>query len=501
MQYKKPIVLINPPVAEIPKSQIFVTTIPLGLAYIAAYLIKNGLNVKLIDALGLAIDKSSDWKHGTRLRGLTVEEVIASIPKESDFICISANFTPQHSVYLAMIAGLKNAFPEKKIVLGGNEATANYERYLQEGADYVVIGETEVSLLKVLRAAIEKKGSDALGSIDGIAYTKNGKTVCNPKKSFIKNLDELPFPARHLFPLENYWKAKCSHGPVNKRFTPIISSRGCPFNCSYCSSSVFWGRHWTARSPENFVKEMQECVEKYGITEFEIEDDNLTLDIGRAKKIFNLIGEKKLNITWTTPNGVRPENLDRETLALMQRSGCVLLVLAPESGSQRILREVYNKRIDLENIASVVKDCSSLGIKTTAFFVVGLPVETEEDREKTRAYIKRLAKLGLDEAGIFPCMPYPNTEIRKRYFDENTKGIDDLIIGAVPAWYPNHAAVESYIKELYFRFLLYKTVYHPVRVVKSLASVLLNRQSLKMEREIIRRRKNLFKRFFGGLLD
>jgi len=491
MQNKKQIVLINPPIAEIPKSQIFVTTIPLGLAYLAAQLIKNKFEVKVIDGLGLALNKRTDWQN-LKLRGLTIKEIIAKIPKDTEFICMSANFTPQHKLYLDLVKSLRKNFPKSKIILGGNEATVNYSRYLEGGADYCIMGEAEETLLKLVNAIVEKKAKGIEG-LDGIAFKKAGKRKFKPKTSFIKDLDKLAFPARHLFPLENYWKAKSSHGPVNKRFTPIISSRGCPFDCSFCSSAVFWQRQWNSRSPENFVKEMQECIDKFGITEFEIEDDNLTLKLDRAKKIFNLIIEKNLNITWTTPNGVRSEKLDRKTLALMKKSGCVLLVLAPESGSQRILKEVYNKSIDLENIAKVAKDCYDLGIKTTAFFVVGLPVETEQDRNETRAYVKRLARIGVDEIGAFPCMPYPRTEVRKKYFNENTPGIDNLTIGDVPEWYPNHKAVQSYVKELYLTFLLYKTIFHPIKMMKSLVGILSNKQSLKIEREIIRRKNNFFK--------
>ncbi len=490
MEYNKPIVLINPPVAEIQKSQIFVTTIPLGIAYLAAHLIKHGFKVKVIDALGLAIEKRNDWKHGLKLRGLTIEEIVGRIPDESELICISTNFTTQHMVYADLVSKLRKFFPDKRIVLGGNEATANFERYLLLGADYSIFGEAESSLLK-LANALSQKNTKLISGIDGIAFKEKGRIVCREKKSFIKNLDKLVFPARHLFPLENYWKAKCSHGPVNKRFTPIVSSRGCPYDCSYCSSSVFWGRHWTARSPESFVKEMQECIEKYGITEFEIEDDNLTLDIERAKKIFRLIVEKKLGITWTTPNGVRPENLDLETLKLMKESGCVQIVLAPESGSQRVLKHIYNKRIDLHNIAHVVKDCNTLGIKTMAFFVVGLPVETKEDQEQTKTYLKSLVKLGLDEVGVFPCMPYPNTEVRRKYFSEDIKGIDDLTIGDVPKWYPNSREVNAYVKRLYLLFFLYKVLYQPGKTAKVFLNLLSNKQSLKIEREAMRRKKNL----------
>ncbi len=497
MTYKKPIILINPPLVSLPGNPTFWCVLPLGLAYLASYLIKSGFNVKVIDALGLGMDKKSDWKDGSKIHGLTIKEIVASIPSESDFIGITTNFTSQHSIYSILISTLKNVFPEKKIIIGGNEATANYKRYLRFGADYVVLGEAEVTLLKLLHTLLKKNGSKNLDKIDGLAYKDKRKIVCNPKKNFIKNLDMLPFPARHLFPLENYWKAKRSQGPVNKRFTEIISSRGCPFNCFFCSSSVFWQRNWRARRPENFVEEIEECVEKYGITEFQIEDDNLTLDKQRAKKIFELIIKKDLKISWSTPNGIRPENLNREMLKLMKRSGCVLLAFAPESGSQRILKEVYNKRIDLNKITSLVKDCNDLGIKTSAFFVVGLPIETEEDKRQTRAYIKKLAKAGLDEIGAFACLPYPNTEIRRRYFDENMPGIDDVTSG-VPSWYPNADAVYSYVKELYIRSILYKTIYHPAKMIRSMINILLNRQTLKTEREIIRRKKEFFNRFLGA---
>jgi magnesium-protoporphyrin IX monomethyl ester (oxidative) cyclase len=322
----------------------------------------------------------------------------------------------------------------------------------------------------------------ALTEISGLAFYHNGELICNSKK-YIKNLDLLPFPARGLIPLENYWKIKKSHGPTTAKHTPIITSRGCPYNCSFCSSSLFWNRLWRARSVENVIDEIRHCIEDFGITEFEFEDDNLTLNPKRAKTIFREIINRGFKITWSAPNGLNSENLDEEMLTLMKDSGCVHIAVAPESGSQRILKDIYKKKVDLDKIKCIVRKCNKIGIKTAGFFVVGTPVETKDDRILTRRYIAELAKCGLDEVGIFPCVPYPGTEIRNLYELKNIN--EEIIIGDIPEWYPNYKAVDKYIKNLYLTFIINKLLYHPKKILFSIKNILTGRQELKMERVVI----------------
>jgi anaerobic magnesium-protoporphyrin IX monomethyl ester cyclase len=342
-----------------------------------------------------------------------------------------------------------------------------------------VLGEGEETTLKLLKSL---KKRQKLRTIDGLAYYSNKKLMVK-KQKYIKDIDKLPFPARDMLPLQNYWKAKKSHGPVTSRFTSIVTSRGCPFNCSFCSSTIFWGGVWRKRNVDSVITELRECVERYGIDEFEFEDDNMTLDVERAKMLFRAIIESGLKIRWSTPNGIRSDFVDEEMLLLMKKSGCNHLTFAPESGSKRILREVYGKTIDLEKIKTLVKKSSDLGIKTACFFVVGTPAENQDDRLQTKRYIAELARLGLDEIGVFPCVPYPGTRIRALYDIRGLK--EELIIGDIPQWYPNYRSVTKYIRSLYMLFMLNKMVYHPEKLLRSVKNIFSGKQELKMERAII----------------
>lgn len=479
------IIIINPPCLDRRSNYTSAATMPLGIAYLAAYLKKNGIDVKIIDALGEAIDRIRRYDDKFDIIGLGFDEIVRRVDHDTDVIGISANFSVQQRLLLNLLRTLKNAFPKTTIIVGGNEATINYKLYLDNGADFIVLGEGEKTTLKLIRNLNRKK---QLLKTNGLAFYYKGRLVRN-KNKYIKNLDSLPFPARDMFPLENYWKNKKSHGPVIKRFTSIITSRGCPYNCSFCSSTLFWGGIWRKRSIDSVIEEIKQCIDNFGIREFEFEDDNMTLDTERAKELFQKIIAHNLNIRWTTPNGIRSEHVDDEMIVLMKKSGCVHLTFAPESGSQRILKDVYKKNVNLEKIKHLVKKCNDVDIKTACFFVVGTPVEREEDRHQTQHYLIELTRCGLDEIGIFPCVPYPGTRIRNLYKIENLK--EDLIIGDIPKWYPNYKAINKYIKNLYFNFFINKVIYHPEKIISNIKNIMTGRQELKTERSII----SLFSRF------
>lgn len=480
---KKPhITIINPPIVE--KATI-ATTIPLGIIYLAGYARDKGIDVSLIDGLGEKIFQRNFWKDNLYYIGMSFDEIINRINHETDFICLSANFTLQRKLHLEIIKRIRKKFPRVKIIVGGNDSTLHPEEYLNDEVDFAILGEGENTLYELVSRLTD--GGDYT-QIDGLAYReKDGAIKTNPKTKFIENLDEVPFPARDLLPLENYWKKKISHGPIKEKYTPIASSRGCPLNCAYCSSIVFWQRKWRARSPKNFVDEVEECVNKYGITEFEIEDDVFSFNMQRAVDICDEIIRRGLGskIKWSTPNGIRPENMNREVLATFKKAGCKYLVFAPESGSQRLLREVYNKFINLDLIADLVGVCHDLKIRCAAFIIIGLPVQTDEDYRLTKEYIQRLARQGLDEIIVFPMWPYPNTPITKKYFKDYNETLEEDDAGSLPSWYPNRGRVAEKLREMYLAFYRAKLFSHPIKCMGMVKNVITFKQETKTERIVI----------------
>ena len=485
------VALINPSLMDKDFNYTSVVTIPLGLGYLASYLRSKGVVVEFIDGLGEDIHnvrKSGDYY----LQGLSITEIIRRIPFDVDLIGINASFTRLRSRYSVLFDAIRRVFPDVPLVIGGSEATIDYEHYLGNGIDFVILGEGEHSLHEL---CLVLKNEMDIEDVDGIAYKKGGVVVVQEKTRFIQDLDSLPFPARDLINLEAYWSLKSAHSPVNNKSTPIMSSRGCPFDCTFCSSSVFWKRSWRARSAKNVVDEIEHCYYEYGIRDFEFEDDNLTLDKGRAESICLEIIQRKLSINWTTPDGIRPEKVDYELLKLMQRSGCKHIVLSPESASERVRKEIYHKDIDVEHIKKIVGWSYELGIKTAVFFVVGVPTTSRVEDLLNKEYIIEIAKLGADEIGVFPCMPYPATKIREIYYKGIDIGTDDLIPGIMPEWYPDRKYLAKYIRNLYITFLVTKIFYHPFKSLAVFKNLVLGRQELKIERALNGFFKNIVKRW------
>jgi len=491
---KTHVTIINPPIVE--KATI-ATTIPLGVAYLAGYVRGKGMEVDLIDALGEKIFQRNFWEEkNINYIGMSFDEMVDRINPDTDFICLSANFSLQEKMHLEIIKGVRKRFPDKVLIVGGNDSTLHPEVYLKNNVDFAILGEGENTLYSVISKVTA--GED-YSTIDGVAYKeKDGTIKKNPKTVFIQNLDEVPFPARDLLPLENYWKKKFSHGPIKEKYTPIASSRGCPLNCAYCSSIVFWQRKWRARSPMNFVDELEECFNRYGITEFEFEDDVFSFNMQRAVDICNEIIRRGLGkkIKWSTPNGIRPEKMNRDVLKTFKEAGCKYLVFAPESGSQRLLREVYNKFIDLDLIAELVGICHEIKIRVAAFIIVGLPAQTDEDYRLTKSYIQRLAKQGLDEVCVFPMWPYPNTPITEKYFKGYTETLEeeDAGPGSLPEWYPNRKDVMKRIREMYAAFYRAKLLHHPLKCAGMVKNILLSSQETKTERSVLA----FISKFIGG---
>ncbi len=480
------ITLINPPIIDRKYNFTYSVNLPLGLAYIAAYLLKKKVDVKVIDAVGTGINQRRDYKKNYSIIGLSNNEIIKRINKKSKLIAITVRYSTQHNVVMQLIKEIRKSI-KIPIVIGGPHATFNYKEFLKNGADYVVLGEGEVSLYNLILYLQGKIKHKKLKGV--ISKSEKG----NSKIPLVKNIDMLPFPARKLFPLHNYYKEKSGFGPSNNKFTPIISSRGCPNNCSFCSSAVFWQRMWRPRSPKNVIDEIQNCIEELDINEFHFVDDNLTLDKKRITEICNEMIKRKLDITWGATNGIRPENVDFELLKLMKKSGCTQITLAPETGSQRLLKDVFNKSINLKKILKIASYCNKLKIKTSIYIIIGAIGEKEKDRLLTKKYVKKLAKKGADEIGVFPLVPYPECPITEKYKHiKEIRNWEELITGIIPSYYPNYNTVKQFKKELYTNFLFTQIIYHPLKILRLIKNFILKKQETKSDRVI----KNMIRLFF-----
>lgn len=484
------ILLINPP-QIFSKMQVAASVIPpLGLLYLASFLREKGHEISLLDAVVEAPDKITKIGRGMYIRGLNFEDIVKRIGKKIEVVCISNLFSFAFPVVVELVENIKKTFSSIKVILGGAHPSALPKLCLEHSkADFVVISEGELSTSKLLEY-LEKKMN--VEEIDGIAYRNGKKIIVNPKKSFIKDIDSLPFPARDIVDWEKYYAVHEAHGPTQERWTPILSSRGCPFECTFCTSKL-WNRGFRARSPKNVVDEVKHCIKEYGITEFHFEDENMTLDNKRVKEICQKIIDEKLKIKWQTPNGIRASVTDNKTLDLMKRSGCYHITVAPESGSERVLNQIIRKRQDLKKVTSVVKHASKLGLKTAAFFVIGLPGETVKDLKLTIEYACKLAKIGLDEVAFSNFVPLPGSELfellqkqgklKGDWFSYAT--ISDISKSVSWSEYISNGELQKLRKGAYLKFHFTKAFHHPIKVFHSIFNVLTKKEELKTERTLI----------------
>lgn len=399
------VLLLNPP-NTYNYGDDFAVTFPLGLAYLAAVLERNGHEAIVIDSLA-GFDKPTEPTDGLFWCGMTESDLVAATLKvKPDLIGVTCAYTVQYPTTRSLARAIKRA-TDVPIVIGGAHCSALPNETLAEDCfDFVVIGEGELPLL-ALCAHLERGSS--LAGVHGIAYRDAAGRSHENDKEPIKEVNEVPMPARHLFDMSKYIYSPYSHNGSTLRmpYATMISSRGCPLKCSFCSVHTIWGRNNRTRNPQQVVDEIEGLQRDYGIREIHFEDDMLILDRQRMIDICKEIVDRKLDITWTTPNGVYVNTLNEQLLTAMKESGCYQLALAVESASEPVLR-LMNKSVSLKHAREVVKVMRQLKMGVYFFFIIGMPGETEADIIKTVEYAKELLP---DEAYFSIATPYPGTPL------------------------------------------------------------------------------------------
>jgi len=455
--------LIYPQGISLP-GEIFFESVPLGLAYLAAVVEGSGHKVKIIDA-------QTEEKEVTRRQdgfldiGMSWQRLEKKIRTfDPDIVGISSLFSIQFPNVQKIAALTKKIKPIPIVVGGAHPSSLPKEVLIDRNIDFVVIGEGEEVLRDLLACLQDSKD---FSKLDGLAYKENNQIIVNLKTKYIDNLDKIPFPARHLLPINLYFKSQDIHSYYlkNKPYTTIVTSRGCPGQCVFCSIHTVWGNSWRARSAENVVDEIEFLVKEYNVREIHFEDDNITLDKQRMMDICQGIIDRGIKISWTTPNGVAIQTLDKELLIKMKESGCYHLFIAVESGNQRMLYKVIKKALSLDKALKIAKILKKIKIRTSAFFVLGVPGET---KETIRDSINFAKKLDLDDVWFSIATPYPGTELyrivkEKRYaqLGDPLKLRPKLAILSTP-WLSGNELTRLR-NQAYVEFHFFKFTKHPFR--------------------------------------
>ncbi len=360
---------------------------PLGLASIAAVLEERNFKVNIYDC---------------EVSGISHSDLTRLIRQKPPNVIGLTSLTVMVHRSLKTARILKSKFPEIPIVFGGPHTTIFPQKTLEENdfIDYIVIGEGEYTTLELMQE-LEKPSPD-MSKIRGLGYRLDNKVYINQPRPNIKDIDELPLPARHLLPIKLYkpsrWVVKRPPG------THAVVSRGCPFRCTFCSKSI-WGNVVRERSPEKVIEELLHLKENYKMNDVIFADDTFTINKKRVLKICDLIKENKIDMVWSCLT--RVDRVDRELLMKMRDSGCHQIGYGMESGNQEIL-DIMKKDITLQQLKDVFKLTQTIGIDTRTFVMFGLPGETKERAFKTLAFLKELDP---DYANIYIYSPYPGTEL------------------------------------------------------------------------------------------
>ena len=376
------ILLINPPQTFFPGSDIPAANLPLGLLYVAAVLDEAGYKTEILDAFvtDLSFRKLGDATEVGMSYERIKEEIIRRKP---DVVGIANPFTSQveHAIKVAEI--VKEINSKIFTVVGGPHVTVVPIEFLEEtsNVDMVVIGEGEYTMLDIIRFL---EGTKKIEEIQGIAYRKDTKVVLNSPRPFIKDLDKLPYPAYHLVDMEQYLNpTQIEYRSFQSRALSMITSRGCPFNCNFCSVHLHMGKEFRAHSVDHVVNHIEYLVKKYRVKTIYFEDDNLTFDIKRFEAICDKIIERNIKFQWETPNGVRADYLTLDLLKKMKKTGCQSVFVGVESGDQTVLDNIIGKSLRLKNVIKFAEMSKKIGLRTAGFYIIGFPGETKKTMMNT----------------------------------------------------------------------------------------------------------------------
>jgi radical SAM superfamily enzyme YgiQ (UPF0313 family) len=414
------ILLIQPPIRDF--YQTAIRTQPIGLAYLAASLKAHGYEVEILDcqtsekrSIPIPSELSylkdfypfndrSPFKLYTGYYhfGMAWDEIRERIKDSKAHVFgISSSFTPYYQEAVEIARIIKEWDHKKIVVMGGCHVSCDPESVLKSPwVDYVVLGEGEIRFAYLLKQ-IENGKDGGTGEVDGIGFKENGEIRIYPLSTFIEDIEGCPFPARELLDLNRYRIGR-------KRSTMIITSRGCPHGCAYCSTRLVMGASFRARSPESIVQEMVECRNKYHIRNFDIEDDNFTFDQKRAKRLMNLVvetfGEETLELS--AMNGVSFASLDGDLLRLMKRAGFRTINLSFVS-TDPSFKERMGRPGTTEAFDKVLGEAGQAHLNVIAYAILGMPGQTIGEMLDTLIYL--MGKRALIGPSVY--YPTPGTSL------------------------------------------------------------------------------------------
>ena len=399
----------------------------IGFAYLSGYLRKFGYEPVLVDAIGEGINQVWPLKKYPEFQahGLNFNQIIDLIPKNSRVIGFSLMFSSEWPVLRDLIIKVREYFPDALFVGGGEHITGLTEFSLNDcqALDVCVRGEGEQTFTELVKT-YEKTGN--FKGVNGIAYLDGDKVLQQDQSPppRILEIDQIGWPFWPNGYLEKFWALGKSFGALTERDMPFMVSRGCPYQCTFCSSPDMWTTRYILRDVNDVIDEAKYYIKRFKITSLQFYDLTAITKKSWVVDFCNKLLEEGIQLNWSLPSGTRSEALDKESLNLLKKTGCNYLVYAPESASLRTLSKI-KKKIKLDQLTKSVLEAKKQDLTVRINLIIGFPEETWVDIFKTLIYGLKMSACGVDEAPLYIFSPYPGTEIFKNLEQQNKINLDD----------------------------------------------------------------------------
>ncbi|MBY0586618.1 B12-binding domain-containing radical SAM protein [bacterium] len=403
------VVLIRPAMVSSVGTWSSPVTPPLGIAYLAAMLQKAGAEVTCIDAIGEKVDQII--QEGNYVyQGLSIDEILERIPSNVEVIGISCMFSQDWIYFRNLLHATRERFPKTLIVVGGEHITALPEFSLRDcpAIDVCILGEGEETIVDVVNRARDK---DAVRRTPGVAFLDEaGNYVQAPPRERIKDVDQIPYPAWDLFPMDNFVDTHNGHGVYRGKTMGIIATRGCPYKCTFCSNPTMYGKAYVPRSPGDVLDEIEFYQKKYNATNIDFYDLTMILKKQWVLEFCKEIERRGMSFTWQLPTGTRSEVVDDDVAPWLFKTGCRNITYAPESGDPETLDKI-KKRVHLPALISSIRASLKAGINVKCNIIIGFPHERRINVMRTMWFCGKLAWVGVHDVGVFLFSPYPGSQL------------------------------------------------------------------------------------------
>lgn len=499
------ITLIRPPMVLSEYSLSTSATPPLAIAYLSGLLHKHGYKPQTIDALGLGLDIYTKISGTVGVaQGLTIDSICNQLDSKTKIIGYSAMFSCAWTHDKKILQQIRKKCPNALIVAGGEHITACTEYVLKDcnAIDICVRGEGEETFIEIVKVAINKGN---LSQIAGISYKTNGIIQNNADRPRIRNIDDIPEPNWDDLPLEAYMGGGHSHGVDIGRSMPLLATRGCPFQCTFCSSPQMWTTRWEARSPKLVFDEMVKYIEKYNAENFDLYDLTAIVKKSWIVEFCDIIIESGLKFTWQLPSGTRSEAIDDEVVEKLWLAGCRNMNYAPESGSQIVLARI-KKKVSLPKLISSMQAAIRRGLNVKINMIFAFPEDTPYQMWENFKFGIKCAWLGVDDSSFIPFVPYPGSELYKSLSTQNRidPPSDDYFNSLIP--FSDLAFAKSYnpylkdwqlvwVRYIYFAMfygvMFLRRPWRPIRIIKNLATGKQESRGEEIIKNILTRKKQL----------